>query len=121
MIQVLLVDDDQWLRELLAEQLSTAGYAVVQVGDALAAVDAINQGLPDVLVLDFMLPAANAMTLIHELKTYTDTAVIPVIICSTASNLSADQMAQYGVRAVLDKSTMQPGDIVAAVREATSE
>ncbi len=121
MTRVLVVDDDRWLAELLAERLTAAGYDVTTANDALAAIAAIDDALPDVLVLDFMLPAANAMALLHELKTYDDTAPIPVIICSAVAALPAEQLAQYGVRTVLDKTTMRPGDLVTAVREACSE
>lgn len=121
MTRVLLVDDDRWLAELLGDRLIDVGYEVTVAHDALEAIAAIDRDMPDVLVLDFMLPAANAMTLLHELKTYPETARIPVVVCSAVSSLSMKDLRAYGVRAFLDKTTMKPEDLVAAVREVSSE
>lgn len=117
MTRVLIVDDDRWLAELFTDRLTAAGYEVATAHDALQAIDAVDTTLPDVIILDFMLPAANAMTLLHELQTYEETATIPIIVCSAMQGIPADALRQYGVRTVLDKSIVLPEDLVVAVRE----
>ena len=57
--------------------------------------DAIDIKRPDVLVLDVLLPGRMIFTLLHELRSHTDLAVIPVILCTN----SAEQLAQEDVRA----------------------
>lgn len=114
---ILIVEDDAWLGEHYLRTLQAAGMTASVVPHALAAIDAIDVRLPDVLLLDVMLAGPNAFTLLHELHSHEDLAAIPVILCTnSADNLVAEDMAVYGVRAVLDKATMQPGDVVVAIK-----
>lgn len=114
---VLIVDDDSWLAEHSASVLSEAGFAAHTTRHALSAIDRIDELKPDVLILDILLPGATGFSLLHEMQSYKDTAAIPVIICSgVADSLSLDELKPYGIRRILDKTTMDPDDIVAAVR-----
>jgi DNA-binding response OmpR family regulator len=114
---ILIVEDDAWLGEHYLRTLQAAGMSASVVPHALAAMDAIDVRLPDVLLLDVLLAGPNAFTLLHELHSHEDLVSIPVILCTnSAESLVAEDMAVYGVRAVLDKATMQPGDIVAAIK-----
>lgn len=114
MSDVLIVEDDAWQADQLTRQLERAGHQVQAVPHALAAIDAIDQQTPDVILLDMMLPGANGMTLLHELRSHADLADIPVIVCST-TDVSPDTLRPYGVQAVLDKSTMTNDDVVRSV------
>lgn len=115
---VLIVEDDDWLAEQHMRTLKEAGFNAYFVGHALAAMDEIDDKRPDVIVLDLLLAGPNAFTLLHELQSHTDLAVIPVILCTnSASELAEEDIAAYGVRKVLDKTTMHPGDLVAAVKK----
>lgn len=117
MTHVLIVEDDTWQSEHIARQLERAGYRTQIAAHALEAIDKVDHSRPDVIVLDMMLPAANGMTLLHELRSHADLAHIPVIICS-AESYSLKDLQPYGVVAVLDKTTMTNDDIVRTVRKA---
>lgn len=115
---VLIVEDDDWLAEQYKRILGEGGIRAESVPHALAAIDAIDTTLPDVIVLDLLLAGPNAFTLLHELRSHTDLAVIPVILCTTsADQIAEEDIAAYGVRQVLDKSTMLPRDFIAAVKK----
>lgn len=119
-VNVLLVDDDVWLLEHYTDLLSAAGYQVISAKNAVVAIDLIDKQAPDVIVLDVLLPGATGFSLLHELQSYDDTATVPVIICSgLTDDLSLDDLAPYGVRRLLDKTTMTPDDLLAAVRSVT--
>ncbi len=114
---ILIVEDDAWLAEHYVRLLQAAGMTASVVPHALAAIDAIDERMPDVLLLDVMLAGPNAFTLLHELHSHEDLATIPVVLCTnSADNLIAEDMAVYGIREVLDKATMQPTDVVAAIK-----
>lgn len=116
---ILLIEDDTWFAEQQSRTLRAAGFKVRHASDGLAAIEAIDHEQPDVVVLDVFLPGPNAFTLLHEMKSYSDLAVIPVVLCtSSAADIAPDWLKAYGVVSVLDKSTMYPQDIVAAVRKA---
>lgn len=115
---VLIVEDDDWLAEQHIRTLSTAGIRAEYVPHALAAIDAIDSKAPDVIILDVLLAGPNAFTLLHELQSHADLASIPVILCTNSADQLADEdVAAYGVRRVLDKATMVPGDLIAAVKK----
>ena len=116
--KVLVVEDDVWLAEHYVRILTTAGYESWSVPHALAAIDHIDTRRPDVIVLDVLLTGSTAFALLHELRSHVDIGNIPVVLCTnTAADLAYEDMTLYGVRQVLDKTTMTPDDIVHAVKK----
>ena len=114
---VLLVEDDAWQSEHFQRQLERSGYRVAVAASAQEAVHAVDISHPDLIVLDLMLPGTNGIAVLHELRSYADTGLIPVIMCSSiASNLSREQLSAYGVVDIIDKTTIQPDELVVAVR-----
>lgn len=114
---ILVVEDDEWLAEQFARILRKENYKVTVSLHALSAMDMIDKVHPDLIVLDVLLTGSTAFALMHELQTYNDTSKIPIIICSNlASELAIDNLKPYGVKRLLDKATMKPSDLVAAVK-----
>jgi CheY-like chemotaxis protein len=115
---VLVIEDDEWQAEQYSRTLAAAGLRTEIVPHALAAIDALDSVVPDVIVLDVLLPGPNAFAFLHELRSHTDLAGIPVILCTnSADQLANEDLEAYGVQRVLDKGTMMPGDLVAAVKK----
>lgn len=117
MTKILLVEDDAWLAELEASVLEEAGYEVVLAPHALEAIELIDRHHPDVIVLDVLLGGSTAFALLHELQSYDDTNKIPVVLCTNlAEQFDKKQLEAYGVKRIIDKTTMHPSDIVASVK-----
>lgn len=115
---VLIVEDDDWLAEQHVRTLAKAKIRAEAVPHALAAIDAVDRMLPQVLVLDVLLVGPNAFTLLHELQSHADLASIPVIICTNGADQLADEdLTAYGVVRVLDKASMHPEDLITAVKK----
>lgn len=88
-----------------ARPTRTGGYGVV------------DERRPDVLLLDVFLAGPNIFTLLHELRSHVDLAMIPVVLCTNSADaLSEEDLEVYGISAVLDKTSMVPDDIVAAIK-----
>ena len=66
--RVLVVDDDPALRELLADYLGASGFVVDAAGDGEQMRERMTRAMPDVLVLDLMLPAEDGLSLARELR-----------------------------------------------------
>jgi len=116
---VLLVEDDTWLATLQTETLIAADYKVTVAAHATAAIACVDQHVPDVIIVDMLLTGTTALALLHELQSHADTRLVPVILCTNlADSLQLEELAPYGVQRIVDKTTMQPDDIVAAVRSA---
>lgn len=115
---VLIIDDEEWLAEQYAHHLERAGFGVSRASNALEGIEAIDEWKPRAIILDIFMPGPNGLVLLHELRTHSDLKDIPVVICSnSASDISHDNLTKYGVRAVLDKASMHPEDIVTTVRK----
>ena len=116
---VLIVEDDEWVGEGYQTSLGKAGFDASIATNGLEAIDSIDRSRPDVVVLDLFLPGPNGLALIHEIRSHDDLESIPVImITNSAEQISDDELSAYGVSRLLDKSTMQPQDVVTAVRGA---
>jgi len=77
--RVLVVDDDPALRELLADYLGASGFVVDAAGDGEQMRDCMAQAMPDVLVLDLMLPGEDGLSLARELRR---TSQVPILMLS---------------------------------------
>ena len=116
--RVLIVDDDVWFADQLARTVKKAGYRATCVRNGVEAMIEIDSARPDVIVLDFFMPGPNGLVLLHELQSHSDLATIPVILCTNiASDIKSDTLEQYGVRCMLDKTAMEPSDVVTVVRK----
>jgi len=114
---VLLVEDDPWLAELEAGVLTQAGYEVTHAPHAPSAIAKIDEKQPDIIILDVLLTGSTAFALLHELQSYGDTKNVPIILCTNmAENLKLEDLKNYGVRRIVDKTTMQLDDLPAAIR-----
>lgn len=113
MKSILIVEDDEWLAEQYARVLKMSGYKTTVAPHALAAIDAVDDIGPDAIILDVLLTGSTAFALLHELQSYGDTGDIPIILCTSLANeFILDDLKSYGIRCVLDKTTMMPDDLV---------
>ena len=114
---VLIVEDDAWTAEQYARVIAKAGFETRISPHAIDAITAIDEFKPVAIVLDVLLTGSTAFALLHELQSYSDTGVIPIILCTNlAPEIALDDVQPYGVRRLLDKSTMEPDDLPAALR-----
>ena len=74
--RILVVDDDLEIRNLLGEYLRKNGYNATLVADGKAMWEALARGVPDLIVLDLMLPGDDGLTLCRKLRAEAETPVI---------------------------------------------
>ncbi len=85
MKRVLVVDDEEDIRDLLYDILSDSGYEVVLAEDGLKAVSEVKKNPPDLIILDVMMPVISGPRLMLLLRSYTEpVSKIPIIICSAS-------------------------------------
>jgi phosphate regulon transcriptional regulator PhoB len=77
---VMIVEDDQDIRELLAYTIRGAGFEVVTASDGIEALVQARIHRPALLLLDLMLPGMDGLDVCRELKRGAETAAIPVIM-----------------------------------------
>jgi DNA-binding response OmpR family regulator len=120
MKKIVLIEDDAWLAESYARILKREGYRLITTQYPEEAIHLVGPEAPNLIIADVMLEANTVLPLLHELQTYDDTRVIPVILCTalTHHSLQAEKLHTYGVVAVLNKATLTPESMLLAVREA---
>ena len=77
---VLVADDDDDIRDLVAFRLDRAGYEVLRAGDGQQALDLAREHRPDLAVLDVMMPKLTGYDVTRELRADSTTSRIPVIL-----------------------------------------
>jgi len=78
--RVLIADDDADIRDLVTFKLEQAGYSVDAYADGLGALDAARRTLPDLVVLDVMMPGLSGVDVTRQLRADPQTARTPVIL-----------------------------------------
>ncbi len=125
---IFIIEDDPLMAECISRAASktlvssknnsSANSPTIKIfPDAISAINALSDYLPDLIILDILLNGPDGFTFLNEIISYTDTAKIPVIIV-TSLNLSSENLTHYDVRTVLNKETMTPADIQKAVHAA---
>ena len=65
---ILVVDDESDVRDLLSKFLTRRGYEVRTAGDGAAAIEAIREGHPDIVLLDIRLPKIDGLSVLQRLR-----------------------------------------------------
>ena len=101
---VLLIDDSKFLRRSNELAVSKAGYIVLVAADGEQGLDVARNKLPDVIVLDMMLPKLSGPQLLHALKQDPCTSQIPVIVLSSLPQSNEAKLKKDGAAFYLEKS-----------------
>jgi two-component system phosphate regulon response regulator PhoB len=97
--QILIVEDELGIQELISVNLSRAGHHVRCASDAESALDQLNMSLPDLILMDWMLPKMSGIDLTRLIRSESRTAAVPIIMLTardeernkiTALELGAD-------------------------------
>lgn len=116
MARVLVVDDDPDIARFIEINLRLEGYDVEIAHDGVDALDRITREMPDLVLLDVMMPRIDGVELCRRLRANPLTATVPVVML-TAKSLSADKVV--GLTAGADDYIIKPFDtleLVARVR-----
>ena len=119
-LRVLVVDDDPKAAEVIALRLEGLATSVMIAHGGREAIEIAGRELPDLLVLDLMMPEVNGFEVVAALQLRADTARIPVLVV-TAKEITADDRDRlHGyATAVMEKAAFDPARFIAEVRRAT--
>jgi CheY-like chemotaxis protein len=103
---ILLVDDSRLLRMATHKVLEKAGFSVVTATDGEEAVRMAGGRLPDLIILDMLLPKLGGPDVLRALKSSLLTAHIPVIVLSSLSQKNEVKLKTVGAVAYIEKSKL---------------
>lgn len=82
---ILVVDDEEVLRETLVYNLELAGYQVLTAEDGPAALEVVQNQSPDLIILDLMLPGMDGLEVCRRLRRHPSTATTPLLMLTALS------------------------------------
>jgi DNA-binding response OmpR family regulator len=101
--KILVVEDDQDIRQLLHLQLTSAGYETAFAADAASAVGAARRERPALIVLDLGLPAGNGFVVMERLRALPELEMTPVVVITARDPSEGEKAVEAGARAFLHK------------------
>lgn len=113
---ILVVENDLVIQELLDFNLKQCGYRMIQALDAASAMKHINKSLPDLILLDWMLPLSSGIELVRRLRASQRTRDIPIIMLTTR-NAECDK--ELGLDSGADDyvtKPFSPRELIARIR-----
>lgn len=121
--RILVVDDDPDIREYFSAVLDDHGYQVAEARDATTALAALDRFLPDVVIVDVLLPGRSGLDLLVTLRRSPRWSATPLVVVTGVDQLLKDDCQSYlgsyagveGPDAVLGKP-IDPATLLAVLR-----
>lgn len=116
---ILVAEDDRFLANAYRVKLTKAGFNVKIVSDGEETLESLKTSIPDVIILDLVMPKKDGFTVLSELKKDPNLAKIP---CIVASNLGQkediDKARALGAADYIIKTDMSLNDIIEKIKHA---
>jgi CheY-like chemotaxis protein len=113
--RVLVADDDPQMRRLIRIVLQREGFEVLEANDGLDALELIEQGSVDLVILDVEMPRLNGLGVLEEIRAQMRTASLPVIVLTALQDDTEEKALDLGAQDYLTKP-VQTRSLVARVR-----
>jgi len=115
--KILIIEDDKFLRELIARKLEREGYETSEAVDGEEGFKKIKAETPDLVLLDLILPGIDGFEVLSKTKDDVAVSQIPVIILSNLGQKEdVDRGLKLGAIDYLIKAHFTPGEIIEKVR-----
>jgi len=121
MTKILLAEDDKLISNSLCEALKASGFEATPAYDGEEAVQKAKELLPDIMLLDIMMPKLDGISVLWEIKANPDTAKIPVVVLTNIGDVETiSKIVEAGAVDYLLKSDQSVDDIIQKVKDVLS-
>lgn len=115
---ILLVEDNEFIRNMYKLKLTKAKYKVEEAEDGAIALSKIPETKPDVILLDLMMPNVGGLEVLKELNKQKKVPNLPVIVLTNMMDpKTADDCIQLGACDYIIKTDVTPAEVVAKVQK----
>ena len=116
--KILIVDDDEYVVKALSDHLGRKGYQTITASNGEEGLRAVEESVPDLVLLDVIMPKMDGITLLRELKKNSATESIPVIMITNLDNKESDTEANnLGAAAYLVKTNYGLDEVTKKIEE----
>jgi CheY-like chemotaxis protein len=117
--RVLVVEDDGRTRTMLRKRLEKQGWTVIESENGRVALERMAEGLPDLILLDLMMPEMDGFQFVDQVRTREDWRSIPIIVITAKDLDEEDRQRLNGyVEGILQKGAYKPEELLREVRDA---
>ena len=117
--KILLVEDEDFIRELYVRQLTKEGFQIKSAADGQSGLNALKAEAFDLLLLDIMLPGINGLQLLREFKTQNpNSPMITILLTNLGQEAVIKEGFELGAQAYLIKASYTPDQVVVEVKNA---
>jgi len=117
--KILLVEDEDFIRELYVRQLTKEGFRVKSAIDGQSGLNMLKQETFDLLLLDIMLPGMNGLQLLREFKAQNPKSpMITILLTNLGQEAVIKEGFELGAQAYLIKASYTPDQVVTEVKNA---
>lgn len=114
--KVLLIEDEAFIADIYARELTKAGFAVKVCNDGVSGFQALQEETFDILLLDIMLPGMHGLEILRQWRMKYPESQMPIILLT---NLGQDEVIKegftLGAKGYLIKASYTPKQVVAEV------
>lgn len=117
---VLIAEDEDVLRQILAQTFTDAGFKVIEAKNGKQALELALSNKPSVTILDIMMPEMDGMEALKKIRldpAWGANSLVIMLTNLTADNKILEQMAESSPSYYFVKSDMEPDQLLAKVRE----
>ena len=116
--RILIIEDDKFLRELIAKKILKEGYEVFEAADGIEGLAKTKEVKPDLILLDLILPVVDGFEVLSQLKKEPTLSSIPVIILSNLGQKEdVEKGLKLGAAGYLIKAHFELDEIIERVKD----
>ncbi|MCD6271073.1 response regulator [bacterium] len=114
--KILIIEDEEILLDLLKKKLSSLGYEVYTAKDGKAGLEAIKEVVPDLVLLDIIMPKMGGFEVMEKLQEDESLKAIPVIVISNSGQpVELNKAKELGAKDWLIKTEFDPKEVIEKV------
>jgi len=121
MTKVLIIEDDKILLEMYKDKFAHEKFEVQIAGDGQEGIEKMKASLPDVVLLDLIMPKVNGFEFLKLVKADPSLKNVPILVLTNIYADAEDLVKNWGVQYFLLKSNFTPETIVAKVKQILGE
>jgi len=119
--KVVWVEDDKFLADIIKRKFAATKCTLFYFTEGLEALEIIKKEIPDIIMLDILLPGIDGFEILEKIKSNPNTKNIPVILLSNLGQPSDIKRGkELGVTHFMIKATVTPDDIIDKIKEILS-
>ena len=121
-IRIALIEDDPFLSSMYSTKFELEGFGVLAANDGIKGLELISTEIPDLILLDVLMPKKNGFGVLEDIKKNKETKDIPVILLT---NLNQEEEVERGMELgavdYLVKAHFMPSEVITKIKNLVNE